>query len=81
MITADIPASTPVHGTMEVWLGDSHAEDMVPMGVLTGPSGRFPVPKAMDLKAHPIVDVSLEPNGDTNPAHSDNSMLRGRLAL
>ena len=81
VITAKIPATTPVDGTMQVWLSDSHAEDMVPMGVMNGPIGRFPVPKAMDLKSHPIVDVSLEPLHDTNPAHSENSMLRGRLAL
>lgn len=81
VITAQIPATTSVDGKMEVWLGDSRAEDMVPMGTMSGASGRFPVPKSMDLKTHPVVDVSLEPVNDTNPAHSDVSMLRGRLPL
>lgn len=81
VITAQIPATTPVDGKMEVWLGDPRAEDMVPMGTMNGPSGRFPLPKAMDLKTHPVVDVSLEPVNDTSPAHSDVSVLRGRLPV
>ena len=51
------------------------------MGPMTGLTARFPIPADVDLTSHPIVDVSLEPAGDTDPAHSAVSVVRGRLPL
>lgn len=82
VVTVELPQDKPVVGTMEVWLSDSRAYDMVTMGKMTGTAGRFAVPASMDLDVHPIVDVSLEPPGDTDPGHApDASVVRGRLKL
>ncbi|GAA3563389.1 hypothetical protein GCM10022197_18670 [Microlunatus spumicola] len=81
VVSMAMPAGTPVDGTFEVWVSDTKAEDMVPMGSMTGDSGRFPIPASMDLETHPVVDVSLEPPGDTDPHHSDVSVVRGRLRV
>jgi len=81
LVTMEMPANVHPDGTLEVWLSDTRAENMVPMGTMSGLSGRFPVPAGMDVSTHPIIDVSLEPVGDQDPAHSDTSVVRGRLAL
>ena len=81
VISVAVPASEPVDGTFEVWMSDSKAEDMLPMGTMTGGSARFPIPEGVDLKTHPLVDVSLEPPGDTDSHHSDVSVVRGRLPV
>lgn len=78
-ITMEMPPDLHPKGTLEVWMSDTRAEDMVAMGTMSGLSARFPVPANVDLASHPIVDVSLEPAGDTEPAHSQVSVLRGRL--
>ena len=62
-------------------MSDTRATDMVPMGTMSGSTGRFPIATTMDLASHPIIDISLEPVPDPNPAHSDDSVVRGRLAL
>ncbi len=79
VITVEVPKSDRVDGTFEVWMSDSRATDMLPMGSMPGPSGRFPIPPTVDLAAHPVVDVSLEPPGDTDPGHSGTSVVRGRV--
>jgi anti-sigma-K factor RskA len=79
VVTVDLPATVSVDGTMEVWMSDTRATDMVAMGTMRGDSARLPIPSSVDLASHPIVDVSLEPPGDSNPAHSDVSVVRGRL--
>ncbi len=79
VVSVELPATVSVDGTMEVWMSDTQARDMVPMGTMTGDSARFPVPASFDLATHPIVDVSLEPRNDANPAHSAVSVVRGRL--
>jgi hypothetical protein len=33
----------------------------------------------VNISTYPVVDVSIEP-ADGNPAHSGNSVVRGRLA-
>jgi hypothetical protein len=81
VVSMEMPQGLKVDGQLEVWMTDSRAADMVLMGPMTGLSGRFPVPASVDLASHPIVDVSLEPPGDTDPAHSAVSVVRGRLAL
>lgn len=81
VVAMDLPGSILVDGTLEVWMSDTHAQDMVPLGAMTGSTARFPLPAAMDVETHPIVDVSLEPRGDNNPSHSDISVVRGRLPV
>jgi anti-sigma-K factor RskA len=81
VVTMSVPAADKADGTFEVWMSDTRAEDMVSMGTMTGGSARFPVPAGIDLESHPVVDVSLEPPGDTDPHHSDVSVLRGRLRV
>ena len=51
---------------------------MVSLGVLDGDHGSFAVPADLDLSAYDQVDVSQEPY-DGNPAHSTESLARGRL--
>ncbi len=79
VVTMSLPATVSIDGTLEVWMSDTRAEDMLPMGTMTGSTARFPIAATTDLATHPIVDVSLEPRNDTNPAHSDISVVRGRL--
>ena len=79
VVTMQMPATLAVDGTLEVWMSDTKAQDMLAMGPMDGGSARFPIPAGFDLTTHPIVDVSVEPTGDTNPAHSDVSVVRGRL--
>ena len=79
VVTMDLPPTVEVDGTMEVWMSDTRAQDMLAMGTMTGLTARLPVPAAVDLATHPIIDVSLEPKNDTDPAHSDVSVVRGRL--
>lgn len=81
VVTMEMPADRTVDGQLDVWMSDSRAADMVRMGPMTGLTGRFPVPAGVDLASHPIIDVSLEPRGDTDPTHSAVSVVRGRLAL
>lgn len=80
VVNMDLAPNLRIDGTLEVWLSDTRAQDMVAMGTMTSSTTvRFPVPASMDLATHPIVDVSLEPAGDSDPAHSDVSVVRGRL--
>jgi anti-sigma-K factor RskA len=67
------------HGFLEVWLLDADAQRLVSLGVLAGTSGTFELPAGVDLAEYPVVDVSDEPY-DGNPAHSGDSIVRGRLA-
>ncbi|MGI3781892.1 MAG: anti-sigma factor [Janthinobacterium lividum] len=82
VVTMELAPTTDVDGTLEVWMSDTRAEDMLPMGTATnGLTARFPIPASVDLAAHPIVDVSLEPRDDSDPTHSDISVVRGRLPV
>jgi hypothetical protein len=81
VVSMRMPPTVQVDGTLEVWISDTRAQDMQAMGTMTDDSGRFPIPTGMDMTSHPIVDVSLEPPGDTDPAHSAVSVVRGRLRI
>lgn len=81
VVSMTMPPTTHVDGTFEVWMSDTRATDMLPMGTMASGTGRFPIPADIDLAGHPIVDVSLEPPGDTDPHHSDVSVVRGRLRV
>lgn len=79
VVTMNMPPTLTADGTFKVWMSDTRATDMVLMGAMADGSTRFPVPASVDLSAYPIIDVSLEPPGDTDPGHSDTSVVRGRL--
>lgn len=65
-------------GYQQVWVGTSDLSGMVSLGVLADGTGTFTIPTGIDLAQYPIVDISDQAyNG--NPAHSDDSVARGRL--
>jgi anti-sigma-K factor RskA len=69
----------PVNGFYEVWLLDANGKKLVSLGLLRGSHGRFALPPGVNISTYPLVDISIEP-ADGNPAHSGNSVVRGRLA-
>ena len=79
VVAMDLPPTPRVNGVLEVWMSDTRAQEMLAMGTMAGSPSRFPIPAGVDIATRPIVDVSLEPSNDTDPAHSDNSVVRGRL--
>jgi hypothetical protein len=70
----------PVDGIQQVWLADSTATAMTPIGPLSQPGQRFPLPKDLDVSRFPLVDISVQQPGG-NPAHSGNSIVRGTLPV
>lgn len=71
------PATEP--GFREVWVMSSSLTKLVSIGVLSDGEGRFAVPADLNLADFPVVDISEEPL-DGNPAHSGNSIVRGKLS-
>lgn len=69
---------TEAPGLHEVWLLADDGKRLVSLGLLEGPGARFAVPLALDIGDFSVVDVSVE-SADGNPAHSGDSVLRGRL--
>lgn len=79
----DLSALPPLQGGgyYEAWLleiQDGKLKDLVPLGDVGGTRDSFKVASSVDLKRYNVVDISREPN-DGNPAHSGDSILRGRL--
>jgi anti-sigma-K factor RskA len=64
-------------GFLEVWVMDPGARRLVSLGPLRS-DGIYDLPSGLQPRKFPIVDVSVEPL-DGNPAHSTDSVLRGRL--
>jgi hypothetical protein len=79
VLSVKVSLAEPAKGRMEVWLSDDRSLHMQSMGYLNGNSGSFTLRPGMDLRQSPVVDVSLEPDNDSNPAHSGVSVVRGRL--
>jgi hypothetical protein len=77
VIKLDSPV--PVDGSRAVWLIDRDVKKMRMLGALNGDGGSWPVPSDVDPRDYPIVDVSKEPPGDTDPRHSTVSIVRGTL--
>lgn len=74
----DLPQSA---GYYEVWMLSPEADSMVSVGVLgSGAVNEFPLPAGMDMKAFPIVDISLE-QFDGDVTHSADSIVRGTLSI
>jgi len=69
---------TEAPGLHEVWLLTDDGTRLVSLGLLEGAGARFAVPLALDIGDFSVVDVSVE-SADGNPAHSGDSVLRGRL--
>nr|WP_240895175.1 anti-sigma factor [Kineococcus siccus] len=70
--------SAPPSGVLEVWLLDADG-GLLAVGSLVGDSLTVPLPADVDLGRFATVDVSREPL-DGDPAHSSDSVLRGKLA-
>nr|WP_240690172.1 anti-sigma factor [Arthrobacter sp. PAMC25564] len=69
-----------VSGFREVWVGSADLSKMVSLGVLGNDPGVFVIPSGLDLAQYPVVDISNEPY-DGDPAHSTESIARGRLTV
>ncbi len=81
-LVVDLRGGTGRTGTgalREVWMMRSDLDGLVSVGFLDGDRGRFTVPSGMDTARFPVVDVSAEAD-DGDPAHSGDSIVRGRLA-
>ncbi|KYH44953.1 anti-sigma factor [Branchiibius sp. NY16-3462-2] len=66
-------------GYLQVWLLNTDGKRMVPVGVLRGEGVEtFPMSASLVKSGYLIVDISEE-KYDNNPAHSGNSLLRGKL--
>lgn len=76
-LTLDAGDLPETDGYYEVWLLASDESGLVSLGPVTG-AQRYEIPSAIDVDRYPIVDVSREPP-DGDPAHSTDSVLRGRL--
>lgn len=75
-----VDLQAPGGGIREVWLIDPATSGLVSLGLLSGASGQFSIPSGVDLSRYSVVDVSEEPN-DGNPAHSGDSIVRGKLRM
>ena len=78
-LVVDLP-DNKVSGFREVWLLDlaGKTPGLLSVGTLNGDQGVFDLPPGVDLAKYNIVDVSNEPF-DGNPAHSSDSIVRGKL--
>lgn len=70
----------PVDGIQQVWLINRAESSMVTLGNLTAPIERFTLPKALDIREFPVVDISVE-KPDGNLLHSGTSIVRGTLQV
>ncbi|MCW2811802.1 MAG: Anti-sigma-K factor rskA [Friedmanniella sp.] len=81
VLQVSMSSPEPATGRREVWLSDVDARHMRAMGYMDGNTGTFPIPEGMDVRKWPVIDISEEPVPDTSPAHSGNSIVRGRLPV
>jgi len=80
VLVVSVQDLTEASGLHEVWLLADDGKRLVSLGLLEGPGARFAVPLALDIGDFSVVDVSVE-RADGNPAHSGDSVLRGRLSV
>ncbi|HTY73648.1 MAG TPA: anti-sigma factor [Actinomycetes bacterium] len=79
VLDVDLRGLPAPDGYYEVWLMNAQTGGAVSLGSLDASrQNTFDVPSGLDLAAFPYVDVSLEPF-DGNPAHSADSVARGRI--
>lgn len=67
-----------LQGFREVWVGSADLSRMVSLGVLGETRQAFVLPGGLNLADYPVLDISNEPY-DGDPAHSADSIARGRL--
>jgi hypothetical protein len=79
VLRVDLDAPRLDDGYYEVWLMETGAQLMVPVGVLRTGDTELPLPDDLDLAAYRLVDVSVEPL-DGVPTHSGVSVARGQLS-
>jgi hypothetical protein len=77
-------ATPPTGSDYELWLVDKLVTNPRSLGAVTGRvTGRntidVVVPRSIDPKRFPVVDISVEPT-DGNHKHSGHSVMRGTLA-
>ncbi|MDF8266158.1 anti-sigma factor [Luteipulveratus flavus] len=78
-LRVDANEPQPGQGYLEVWLINTDGTRMISLGVLRGRgSVEFPVTQAVIDAGYTTVDVSHE-QFDDKPAHSGDSLVRGRL--
>lgn len=77
VINASHMAPPPEGSAYELWLIDREVTDPRSLGTVTGNADVI-VPATIDTAAHPIVDISLEPD-DGDSAHSGHSLMRGEF--
>jgi anti-sigma-K factor RskA len=78
-LVIELDSPVPVDGSRQVWLIDREVQKMRMLGSLNGTGGSWAVPADLDPREFPVVDVSKEPPGDTDPRHSSVSIVRGTL--
>ncbi len=78
-LQVELDAPVPVTGSQQVWLIDRGISRLKPVGYITGDTGQWPLPADLDPQQFPVVDVSEEPPGDLDLAHSKVSIVRGTL--
>jgi hypothetical protein len=79
-IEVDVPDLPPRPDSYyEVWLLAPDGQRLQSLGTTDG-RGRYAVPTGIDPRQYPVVDISREPP-DGNPAHSGDSLVRGKLDL
>jgi Anti-sigma-K factor rskA/Putative zinc-finger len=76
-VETSLPAAPPA-SFYQVWLLNTAAGKMLPVGLLSGGRGRYILPAGI-VAAYDAVDISLQADNG-NPAHSADSVLRGRYA-
>ena len=60
-------------------LADPELHGMYAVGAVHTGTTTLPLPAGLDVGSYPVVDVSVEPF-DGDPAHSADSVARGRLS-
>ena len=78
-LIVELTSADPVDGSRQVWLINRAIDEMAGLGYLTDGRGEFAIPRTVDPRQFPVVDVSEEPPNDTDVAHSGNSIVRGTL--
>lgn len=78
-LQVELDSPVPVTGSQQVWLIDRDISRLRSVGYITGDKGQWPLPADVDPAELPVVDVSEEPPGDTDLAHSKVSIVRGTL--
>ena len=78
-LQVELDSPVPVTGSQQVWFIDRDIARLRSVGYITDDTGQWPLPADLDPAQFPVIDVSEEPPGDLDPAHSKVSIVRGTL--